>query len=161
MKINHKVFIVIVGFLVSGVTLACSCGTLSKYFATPTPPPTSTPIPTNTPIPSPTITPTSTMVSEPMPGLEGTWLDTAEGTTHTISWDGENYHVLSSINDERGTYTITYENWDGSTFTFDYYVPQTDVTVTIQVISVSSISMQLNWSSTNGNSGSDTFSRLP
>ena len=161
MKKNNKLWIVLACIMAGVVTLACSCGALSSLLATPTPLPTSTPVPTNTPIPSPTITPSPTQVLEPMPGLAGIWRDTAEGTTHTIVWDGEYYKVLSSINDERGTYDITYEYWDGSTFTFDYHVPQTDVTVTIQVISVSISSMDLNWSSTNGNSGTDTFTRLP
>ena len=96
-----------------------------------------------------------------MPGLEGTWRDTAEGTDHTIVWDGDYYHVVSSINDERGVYDITYEYWDGVSFTFDYYVPASGVTVTIEVTSVDGDYMYLNWSSTNGNSGTDTFTRQP
>lgn len=161
MKKRKSFWIILTCILAGVMTLACSCGALSSLLATPTPQPTSTPVPTSTPIPSPTFTPSPTQVFEPMPGLEGVWRDTVEGTTHTIDWDGENYHVLSSINDERGTYNISYEYWDGSTFSFDYFVPQTEVTVTIQITSVNSSSMNLNWSSTNGNSGTDTFTRLP
>jgi hypothetical protein len=96
-----------------------------------------------------------------MPGLEGAWRDNQEGTVHVIEWDGETYHVVSSVNDTRGVYDITFEYWDGVTFTFDYYVPPTGVTVTIQVTSVVGDVMYLDWWSANGNSGEDTFTRWP
>lgn len=106
----------------------------------------------------PAVTAPST-AGEPMPGLAGVWRDVAEGTVHTIEWTGSTYTVVRSVNDERGTYSVTEEDWDGSTFTWTYYVPQTDVSVTIEATSVSGNIMYLNWWSSNGNSGTDTFTR--
>jgi hypothetical protein len=95
---------------------------------------------------------------EPMAGLAGSWRDTAEGTTHTIAWNGSTYTITSSVNDDRGAYSIISEDWNGSTFTFVYRVPD-GADVTIECVSVSGSNLNVNWSSTNGNSGTDTFTR--
>ena len=96
--------------------------------------------------------------SEPMKGLAGSWRDNAEGTVHTIAWDGSTYTLTSSVNDERGSYDILSEDWNGSTFTFVYRVPD-GADVTIECVSVNGDNLDVNWSSTNGNSGTDTFTR--
>lgn len=96
--------------------------------------------------------------SEPMKGLAGKWRDTAEGTVHTIKWTGSTYTVTSSVNDTRGAYSILSEDWDGKTFTFVYSVPG-GADVTIECVSVSGSTLNVNWWSSNGNSGTDTFSR--
>lgn len=96
-----------------------------------------------------------------MPGLAGNWRDTAEGTTHVIIWDGQDYQVISSINDARGVYDIVFQEWDGNTLIFNYYVPASGVTVTIEATMVIGNTLYVNWWSTNGNSGTDTFTRLP
>jgi hypothetical protein len=96
--------------------------------------------------------------SEPMAGLAGSWRDNAEGTVHTIAWTGSTYTITSSVNDDRGAYSILSEDWNGSTFTFVYRVPD-GADVTIECVSVSGSNLNVNWSSTNGNSGTDTFTR--
>ena len=93
--------------------------------------------------------------SEPMKGLAGSWRDNAEGTVHTIQWTGSTYTV-SSVNDERGIYDIISEDWDGTSFTFVYRVTD-GADVTIECVSVNGDELNVNWSSTNGNSGTDTF----
>jgi hypothetical protein len=105
--------------------------------------------------------PTAGNGEEPMPGLAGAWRDDREGNVHTIEWNGRAYHVASSVNDENGAYDVTQEYWDGSAFTWTYYVPQTDVSVTLQATSVAEDLLYLSWWSTNGNSGTDVFTREP
>jgi hypothetical protein len=141
MNARNKVLLILAISVIGLVTLACACPVLSSLTAT------------ATPVPPPTAVP------EPMHGLVGVWRDTAEGTDHTIAWDGSSYHVTSSVNDDGSVNDITSEVWNGTTFTFDYYVRASGVTVTIQCTAVSGSSMYLNWSSTNGNSGTDIFTR--
>jgi len=97
---------------------------------------------------------------EPMPGLAGKWRDVYEGTVHTIVWTGTTYKVTSSVNDESGRYEILSEEWDGNTFTFVYRVPD-GADVTIECVSVRGDELDINWWSTNGNSGEDVFYREP
>lgn len=68
--------------------------------------------------------------------------------------------VTSSVNDERGRYEILSEEWDGNTFTFVYRVPD-GADVTIECVSVRGDELDINWWSTNGNSGEDVFYREP
>lgn len=131
MNPRNKVLFAFLAFIVVAVTIACSCSSLSNTGGS----------------------------SEPMTGLAGTWRDEAEGTVHKIEWTGSTYKVVSSVNDVRGTYDVTEQTWNGSTFTWTYYVPQTEVSVTIEATSVSGNTMNLNWRSSNGNSGTDTFVR--
>jgi hypothetical protein len=141
MNARNKVMLVLAISIIGLVTLACACPVLSSLTAT------------ATPVPPPTAVP------EPMRGLVGTWRDNAEGTNHTIAWDGHTYHVTNSVNDDGSINDITSESWNGSVFSFDYYVRASGVTVTINCTSVSGSSMYLTWSSTNGNSGTDIFVR--
>lgn len=98
--------------------------------------------------------------SEPMAGLAGKWRDNYEGTVHTIEWTGSTYRVTSSVNDTRGVYSILSEDWNGSTFTFIYSVPD-GADVTIECVRVRGDELDVNWWSTNGNSGEDVFTREP
>lgn len=98
--------------------------------------------------------------SEPMAGLAGKWRDNYEGTIHTIEWTGSTYRIVSSINDTRGVYSILSEEWNGSTFTFIYSVPD-GADVTIECVRVRGDELDVNWWSTNGNSGEDVFTRVP
>jgi hypothetical protein len=143
MSPRNKIWFALLSFVLVAVTIACSCSSLSDLMN------------------SSGGGGTSGGSAEPMPGLAGTWRDNAENTVHTIVWTGSTYHVVSSINDDRGAYDVSDETWDGSTFTWTYYVSQTDVSVTIEATSVSGNTMYLNWWSTNGNSGTDTFTREP
>jgi hypothetical protein len=138
MNPRNKVLITLLSVLLVAVTVACSCSTITDLFnrggSTGGNP-------------------------EAMPGLAGVWVDTQENTVHTIVWTGSTYNVVSSIDDTHGNCAITSQNWNGSTLTWTYYVADTDVSVTITATSVSGNSMYNNWSSTNGNSGTDVFTR--
>jgi hypothetical protein len=132
MKAQKKLWFTLIVAALVFVTVACSCGSLSNLGLGGSP--------------------------EPMTGLAGTWLDSYENTTHTITWNGSAYSV-SSNNAERGNYSVSDVSWDGSTFTWTYYVAQNDVYVTIQAYQIDGDYMYLNWWSTNHNSGQDTFYR--
>lgn len=95
---------------------------------------------------------------EPMPGLAGKWRDVYEDNVHTIVWTGTTYRV-SSVGDE-GKLTILSQEWDGKTFTFVYSVPG-GADVTIECVRVRGDELDVNWWSTNGNSGTDVFIREP
>jgi hypothetical protein len=131
MNPRNKIWIALLAFALVTITIACSCSSLTDLFGS----------------------------KEPMPGLAGQWEDPLEGTIHTIEWNGDTYVVTSSVNPDNGTYAVSDQNWDGSTFTWTYYVAASDVSVTIQALSISGDTMSLNWWSTNGNSGQDTFNR--
>jgi hypothetical protein len=140
MNPRKKVWLTVLTFVLVAVTIACSCTDLSNLTGGGG---------------------GGGGSSEPMPGLAGAWRDNAENTVHTIRWTGSTYDVVSSINDDRGAYEVTEENWDGTSFTWTYYVAVNDVSVTLEATSVSGDIMNLNWWSTNGRSGSDTFTREP
>ncbi|MCX7608678.1 MAG: hypothetical protein N2049_05615 [Anaerolineales bacterium] len=95
---------------------------------------------------------------EPMPGLAGKWRDVYEDNVHTIVWTGTTYRV-TSVGDE-GRLTILSQEWNGSTFTFVYRVPGGS-DVTIECVQVRGDELDVNWWSTNGNSGTDVFVREP
>jgi hypothetical protein len=97
---------------------------------------------------------------EPIPGLAGQWEDQYELTVHTIEWTGTKYVVTESWNPDRGTYEILEQSWDGSSLNWVYRVPD-GADVTLETISVTGDELYLNWWSTNGNSGQDTFLRYP
>ena len=105
--------------------------------------------------------PSAPVNQEPMPGLAGKWEDPETLTVHTIEWSGDSYVVTSSVNPDRGTYDITYQNWDGSTLNWTYYVAATDVAVTIETVSVDGDTLTFNWSQTTGDSGTDVYTRIP
>ena len=82
MNTPRKFWLVLIGAVLAMVVIACSCGSL-------TPTPTSTPPPTSTPRP--------TVPVNPMPGLEGYWLDSDTQVVHTIEWQNGQYVVISAI----------------------------------------------------------------
>ncbi len=96
MNPRNKVWITLLAFVLIAVTIACSCSSLSNL----------------------------TGAKEPMTGLAGQWEDQAEGTIHTIEWNGDTYVVTSSVNNERGAYEVSDQVWDGSTFSWTYYVAE-------------------------------------
>jgi hypothetical protein len=98
--------------------------------------------------------------SEPISGLAGQWEDQYELTVHTIEWDGTKYVVTDATNPDKGTYEILEQSWNGSSLTWVYRVPD-GADVTLTTVSVSGNELNLTWSSTNGNSGEDTFLRYP
>jgi hypothetical protein len=134
MNPRNKVFLVLLAALAGLVIIACSCTDFSFS--------------------------TGGTTSEPIAGLEGQWEDQYETTVHTIEWDGSNYVVTDSTHPERGEYDIVEQSWDGSTLSWTYHVPD-GADVTLETISVDGDELFLNWWSSNGNSGTDTFLRYP
>ena len=134
MNVPRKFWFVLIGAVLAMVIIACSCGSL---------------------------TPTSTVSPEPIPGLAGKWRDNTEKDVHTINWDGSKYVVVSTVNDTGGTYTISQQSWDGSRLSWTYVVSSNSTTVDIWTVSVSGNNLDIGWSSSNGGSGTDTFTREP
>jgi hypothetical protein len=129
---RNKVFIALAVFALMVVTLACSFTSSGNSGTAP----------------------------EPITGLAGRWEDQYETTVHTIEWNGTKYVVTDSTHPDRGKYSIIEQSWDGTTLTWTYRVPD-GADVTLETISVSGDELFLNWWSTNGNSGQDTFLRYP
>jgi hypothetical protein len=134
MNPRNKVFLVLLAALAVMVIIACSCSDLSFG--------------------------TNNSNNEPITGLAGRWEDQYETTVHTIEWDGTKYVVTDATHPDRGNYSIIEQSWDGTTLTWTYRVPD-GADVTLETISVSGDELFLNWWSTNGNSGQDTFLRYP
>jgi hypothetical protein len=134
MNTPRKFWLVLIGAILTMAVIACSCGSL---------------------------TPTPTVSSEPVPGLAGKWRDTAENDVHTIKWDGSKYVVVSTVSDAQGAYTVSQQSWDGSRLSWTYEVSSNSTTVDIWTISVSGNNLDIGWSSSNGGSGTDTFTREP
>jgi len=105
--------------------------------------------------------PSAPVNQEPMPGLAGKWRDNAENNVHTIIWDGSKYVVVSTVDDNDGAYTVSKQSWDGSRLSWTYIVPSNGTTVDIWTVSVSGDNLDISWSSSNGGSGTDTFTREP
>ncbi len=133
MNPRNKVFLVLLAAVAVMVIIACSCTDLTGGGGGGTSP-------------------------EPITGLAGRWEDQYELTVHTITWDGTKYVVTDATNPDRGQYSIVEQSWNGSSLRWVYRVPD-GADVTLETISVSGDELFLNWSSTNGNSGTDTFIR--
>ncbi len=138
MNPRNKVFLVLLAALAVMVIIACSCTDFSFT----------------------TNGGNGGTSPEPIPGLAGRWEDQYELTVHTIEWDGTKYVVTESWNPDRGIYEILEQTWNGSALNWVYRVPD-GADVTLETISVTGDELYLNWWSTNGNSGQDTFLRYP
>jgi hypothetical protein len=127
---RNKLFLALAALVLVGATLACSFTSNSGGGTAP----------------------------EPITGLAGRWEDQYELTVHTITWDGTKYVVTDCTNPDSGTYQIVEQSWNGTTLHWVYRVPG-GADVTLDTVSVTGDELFLNWSSTNGNSGTDTFLR--
>ena len=133
MQPRNKVFLVLLAALAVMVIIACSCSDITNLTG-------------------------GGGSEQPIAGLAGKWEDQYELTVHTIEWNGTKYEVTECTNPNYGVYEIVSQTWDGSTLTWVYRSTQ-GADVTLSTISVSGDELFLNWSSTNGNSGTDTFLR--
>lgn len=118
------------------LVIACSCGSIIP-----------TPSPVNV---------------EPMPGLTGQWQDTELLFIFTIAGGNNSYQVTSVMNDLNESVPVTSQSWDGSklTWSISYTTPDGPYTLTYETKSVSSDSLFVNWSDSNGASGTDTLQRV-
>ena len=131
MNPNKKVLITVLSFVLAMLVIACSCSSLI---------------------------PTGTGNQETMPGLTGKWQAPTEDV-YEIAWQNGQYVVLSCT--WQGTsYQITSQSWSGNTLTWSYYDTDLSVTVTLSTISLSGDSLDINWSLSDGSSGTDTLTRV-
>jgi hypothetical protein len=139
MNPNKKVLITVISFVLAMVVIACSCSSLT---------------------PTPTAAPPPTVPVNPMPSLEGYWLDTDTNDVHVIEWQNGQY-VVTAVNDnEYGSFVVASQFWNGSALTWTYQVSYNDTTVTFTTVSVSGDSLTTNWSNSVGDSGTETLQRV-
>jgi hypothetical protein len=127
---NKKVLIAVSSFVLAMVVIACSCGTL---------------------IPTPTVAP-------PMSGLAGTWNSPDTADVYEIASQGGQYVVVSCTYEET-SYSITSQSWTGSSLTWSYYDTDLSLTVTLTTTSLNGDSLNVDWSLSDGSSGSTTLQR--
>ncbi|MFH1524621.1 MAG: hypothetical protein ABIF04_06625 [Chloroflexota bacterium] len=135
MNAPRKFWLVLIGAILTMAVIACSCGSI---------------IPT----------PTPTVPVNPMPQLEGYWLDTETNDVHVIAWQNNQYVVTAVNDDEYGAFAITSQSWNGSELTWSYKVSYNDTSVTFTTVSVSGDSLYTNWSNNTGDSGTETLQRV-
>jgi hypothetical protein len=132
MNPNKKVLLTFLSFLMAMVVIACSCTSL---------------------------TPTMTAPVNPMPGLEGYWLDTESNDVHVIKWQNGQY-VVTAVNDpEYGSFAVVSQSWNGSILTWTYQVSYNDYSVTFTTVSVSGDILNTYWSNSAGSSGTEALER--
>ncbi|MCX6037626.1 MAG: hypothetical protein NTW99_07000 [Chloroflexi bacterium] len=157
MNTSRKFWLVLIMAILTMVVIACSCGSL-------TPTPTVAPPPTLPPRPTvalpPTLPPQPTVPVNPMPALEGYWLDTETNDVHVIEWQNNQYVVTAINNNEYGSFAVTSQSWNGSALTWTYQVSYNDTSVTFTTVSVSGDSLYTNWSTNGGDSGTETLQRV-
>ncbi len=133
MNPNKKVLITVLSFVLAMLVIACSCSSLI-----------------------PNISPSG---QETMPGLAGTWQNPSTNDQYEIAWQNGKYVVLSATW-EGTSYDITYQSWAGSTLTWSYYDSDLALTVTLTTISLSGDSLDIDWSLSDGSSGTATLDRV-
>jgi hypothetical protein len=135
MNTPRKFWLILIGAILTMAVIACSCGSI---------------IPT----------PTPTVPVNPMPALEGYWLDTETNDVHVIEWQNNQY-VVTAVNDhEYGSFAVTSQSWNGSALTWTYKVSYNETSVTFTTVSVSGDSLSTNWSNSEGDSGTETLQRV-
>jgi hypothetical protein len=136
MNPNKKVLITVLSFVLAMLVIACSCSSLIPTASTPQP-----------------------SSQEAMPGLAGTWQDSQTADTYVIAWQNGQYVVLSCTW-EGTSYSITSQSWAGSSLTWSYYDSDLSLTVTLTTTSLSGDSLNVNWSYSDGSSGTETLDRV-
>jgi hypothetical protein len=163
MDIRRKFWFVLIGAIAGMIIIACSCSSLI-----PTPTPTEAPVVTAPPLatvaPVATEAPVATSPAagqEAIPGLAGRWNDPqTKGTVTTIIWANGQYMVQSVINPSRGGNEVTKYTWSDNVLTWTYCVPDGNC-ITSVTVSVNGDSLDTVWTDDQGNSGQDTFNRVP
>ncbi len=131
MNPNKKVLITVLAFVLAMLVIACSCSSL---------------IPAST-------------SKEAVPGLAGTWQDPDTNDQFVIAWQNNQY-VVTSVAWEGTSYSIVSQSWDGSSLTWSYTDTDLNLTVTHSTSSVSGDNLYGNWSYSDGNSGTETLTRV-
>lgn len=134
MQPRNKVFLVLLAAAAGLVLIACSCTDFSFNFGTGS-------------------------GNEAMPGLAGTWQDPETFDTFVIEWQNNKYEV-TSVTWETDTYDVTEQSWSGSTLTWTYYIPESDMYLSYETTSLSGDSLSTNWWNSAGNSGTEVLDRI-
>jgi hypothetical protein len=134
MNLNKKAIITFLSFVLTMAVIACSCSSL---------------IPTPTAAPPP---------PDPMPGLAGTWHNPDTNDVFEIAKQGGQYVVVSCAW-EGTNYSITSQSWMGSSLIWSYYDSDLSLTVTLTTTSLSGDSLTVNYSLSDGSSGTTTLLR--
>jgi hypothetical protein len=137
MSPNNKILLTVSSFVLALVVIACSCSSL---------------------IPTAPTQPSSNQ--ETMPGLTGTWQDPQTSDTFIIAWQNDQY-MLASATWEGTNYSITSQSWNGNSLTWSYYDTDLNLTVTYTTTSFNGDSLYVDWSYSDGSSGTETLSRVP
>ena len=130
----EKVLLAILSFVLTMLVTACSYGTLN---------------------PTPTVT---SPTPNPMSGLAGTWHDPDTNDVYEIAYQNGIY-VVGSCSWEGTSYSISNQTWTGSSLTWSYYDTDLSLTVTLTTTSISGDSLYVNWSLSNGSSGTTILIR--
>jgi hypothetical protein len=133
MNPNKKVLITFFSFVLAMLVIACSCSSLI---------------------------PTGSSNQETMPGLTGTWRDPETSDTFVVAWQSGKY-VVTSVTWEGTSYPITSQSWTGSSLTWSYNDTDLSKTVTYSTTSLSGDSLFVDWSYSDGASGTETLGRVP
>jgi hypothetical protein len=131
---NRKVFFTGMAFVLAMVMIACSCSSL-------------------VPVPG-----AATPAGNPLPGLAGTWHNPDTKDVFEFAWQNGQYEVVS-CSWEGTSYSITSQSWSGSALNWSYYDSDLSLTVTLTTISLSGDNLEINWSLSDGTSGSSTLVR--
>lgn len=146
MNPKKKVFLTMLSFVLAMAVIACSCSSLIPT----TTPTQSSPVPNNPDQVVPQ--------QETMPGLAGTWHSPDTDDVFVIVWQNGEYVVVSAT---YGTtsYVIDYSSWSGSSLTWSYYDTDLSLTVTLETTSLSGDTLNINWSLSDGSTGSTILER--
>jgi len=136
MNPNKKVFITFLSFVLAMLVIACLC------------------IPI-TPTPSP-------VTVEPSADLTGQWQDPETLFIFTIAWGNGSYQVTSVMDADNADVPVTSQAWDGSklTWSISYTTSDGSYTLSYETKSVSGDSLYVNWSDSDGASGTETLQRV-
>jgi hypothetical protein len=135
MNPSRRVIVTFLIFVLALLVIACSCSSL---------------------LPS-LIGGSSTSV--PMAGLAGTWQDPVTSDTFVVTLRGGNYEV-TSVTWEGTSYDITSQSWTGSSLSWSYYDSDLNLVVTYTTTSISGDNLYVNWSYSDGGSGTETLQRV-
>jgi hypothetical protein len=134
MKRNNKIWLALAVFVLLATSLACGTTTTGG---------------------------SNSSSNGPMSGLVGKWKDPdTTGTITTIAWQNNEYVVVSVINPDRGGNEVTESKWANNVLTWTYCPPQM-YCITSDSVSVSGDTLNANWTSEHGDTGTTAFSRVP
>jgi hypothetical protein len=93
-----------------------------------------------------------------MPGLDGTWHNPDTNDVYEIAWQNGQY-VVVSCSWEGTSYSIASQSWTGSSLTWSYYDTDLELTVTLTTTSISGDTLYVDYSLSDGSSGTTTLLR--